>query len=201
MHDRLVRLLLEVAVPAGTEVLHVVLGELIFRRPDLDASFDTIGGKWTGAIELPLIIDLLLSLGITSDKVIEAFSLRFGTIGREGKVVILEVETNAGQVNLAFHAGFLEFLRVSNARSLEHEGCAESAAGDDDLLAGFDGFFLQLVCIKRLHGHSADCCCTAVLKNDFIDLGVAHEVEIVMVPSHVIHRTAWHGRRLVLPHV
>lgn len=197
MHDRLVRLVLEVAVPAGTEFLHVVLRQLLLGRSDLDAGFDAISGKRTRAIKLPLVIDLLLRLGITSDKVIEALSVRLGTVGREGKVVVLEVETNAGQVNLAFHAGFLEFLGVSNARSLEHQRCAESAAGDDDLLAGFDDFFLYLVCIKLLHGHRADRCGTAIFDNDSVDLGVAHQVEVVMVPILHSQRTVWHEQGLV----
>ena len=142
MHDRLIRLLFEVAVPAGTEFLHIVLGQLLISRPDLDASFDAIGGKWARAIELPLVIDSLLSLGITSNKIIEALGIRFGTVGREGKVMVLEVETNAGQVYLAFYPCLLEFLGVSNARSLEYEWRAESAAGNYNLLAGFDDFLL-----------------------------------------------------------
>lgn len=185
MHDRLVRFLFEVAVPAGTEFFHVVLGQLVLGRSDLDASFDAIGGKWTRAIQLPLVINLLLSLGVASDKVIEALSVRLGTIGRKGKVVVLEIETNAGQVDLTFHTGFLEFLGVANARSLEHKWRAECAAGDDDLLAGFDDLFMWLLWVKRLHGHSADRGCTAILEDDSVDLGVAHQVEIVVVPMFV----------------
>ncbi len=142
MHDRLVRLLLEVAVPAGTEFLHVVLGQLLLGWPDLDASFNAIGGKWTSAIGLPLVIYLLLNLRITSEEIIKALGVRLSTVGRESKVVVLEVETDTGQVNLAFHTGFLEFLGFSDAGSLEHKWRAESATGDDDLLAGFDDFLL-----------------------------------------------------------
>ena len=79
----LVWLLLEVAVPAGTEILHVVLGKLLLGRSDLDARFDPIGGKWTRAVDLPLVIDLLLSRWVTPGKVIEALSIRLGTVGRE----------------------------------------------------------------------------------------------------------------------
>lgn len=118
MHDRLVGLHFEVAVPAGTEFLHVVLGQFLVGRPYLDASFDAIGRKWTRAIELPLVVDSLLSLGVTSEEVVEALSVRLGTVSREGQVVVLEVEPNARQVNLAFHTGFLKFLGVSDARSL-----------------------------------------------------------------------------------
>ena len=81
MHDWFVRLLFKVAVPTWTEFLHVVLRQLIIGRSDLDASFDAIGGKWTRAVELPLVIDLLLSLRVTSDKVIEALGVRLGTVG------------------------------------------------------------------------------------------------------------------------
>ena len=118
MHDRLVGLPFEVAVPAGTEFLHVFLGQFLVGRPYLDASFDAIGRKWTRAIELPLVVDSLLSLGVTSEEVVEALSVRLGTVSREGQVVVLEVEPNARQVNLAFHPGFLKFLGVADARSL-----------------------------------------------------------------------------------
>lgn len=151
-------------------------------RSDFDTGFDSIRGEWTSTIELPLVIHPLLNLGIASEEVIEAFCIRLGTVGREGKVVVLEVKTNAGQVNLAFHAGFLEFLGISNAGALEHKWRAESTTGDYDLLAGFDDFLIQLVRIKRLHGYGADCGGTTILKNDFVDLGVTHKVEIVMVP-------------------
>ena len=174
MHDRLVRLLLEVAVPAGTEFLHVVLGKLLLGRSDFDTSVDPVGGKWARAIDLPLVIDLLLSCWVTPDKVIEALSVRLGTVGRESKIVVLEVETNTGQVNLALHACFLEFLGVSNARSLEHQGGAKSATGNNDLLTSSDDFLLELSRIERLHGYRADCCGTAILDNDPVDLGVAH---------------------------
>lgn len=185
MHHRLVGLLLEVAVPAGTKFLHVVLGKLFFGRSDLDTRFNPIGGKWTRAVDLPLVVHLLLSRWVTPDKVIEALSVRLGTVGRESKVVVLEVETNAGQVNLALHACFVEFLGVSDARSLEHEGGAKSATGNNDLLTSSDDFFSELSLIERLHGHRADCCGTAILDNDPVDLGVAHQVEIVMVPVHL----------------
>ena len=185
MHHRLVRLLLEVAVPAGTEFLHVVLGKLFLGRSDLDTGIDPIGGKWTRAVDLPLVVHLLLSRWVTPDKVIEAFSVRLGTVGRESKVVVLEVETNAGQVNLTLHACFLEFLGVSNARSLEYEGGAKSATGNDYLLTSSDDFLLELSWIERLHGHCTDCCGTAILNDDPVDLGIAHQVEIFMVPTHV----------------
>lgn len=142
MHDRFVGLLFEVTIPAGTELLHVVLGQLFLGRPDLDTGLDAIGGKWTGTVELPLVINLLLNFRIPSDEVIKALGVRLGTVGREGEVVVLEVETNARQVNLALHAGFLEFLGVSDAGALEHKWRAESATGDDDLLAGFDDSLL-----------------------------------------------------------
>lgn len=48
MHDRLVRLVLEVRFPALGEVRRrppLKVLELLLSRPDLDTSIDTVGGK------------------------------------------------------------------------------------------------------------------------------------------------------------
>ena len=111
--------------------------------------------------------------------------------------MVLEVKTNAGQINLTFHASFLEFLGVSDAGTLKHEWRAESTTGDDNLFAGFDDFLIELVWIKRLHGHRANGGGTAILKNDSVNLGVTHKVEVVMVPIVLRQKVAWHDRELV----
>ena len=91
MHDRLIRLVLEVAVPAGTELLHVILSQLLLGGSNLHASLNTIGSQWSGSIDIPFVLELLLHLRIIPDEVIEALSVRLGTISRECGVVVLEV--------------------------------------------------------------------------------------------------------------
>jgi len=116
MHDRLVWLVLEVAVPARAELVHwpaVHLLELLLCWADLDAGFDTIRGQWASAIDVPLIEDLFLSLLVTSDEVIEALNMWLSTEDRECKVVVLEVETNTGQVNQWLHTSLAELLGIT----------------------------------------------------------------------------------------
>ena len=71
MHDRLIRLVLEVAVPARTELLHVILSQLLLGGSNLHASLNTIGSQWSGSIDITFVIALLMHLTIT-DEVIEA---------------------------------------------------------------------------------------------------------------------------------
>jgi hypothetical protein len=57
MHDRLVRLVLEVAVPARAELgarpaIHHL--QLFFGRTDLDAGFDTVRGERAGSLEVTI---------------------------------------------------------------------------------------------------------------------------------------------------
>ena len=99
VHDWLVWLVLEVVVPARPEFwerprIHLV--ELLFSWSDLYTSFDTVCGERSSTVDVPLIKDLLLDSRITSDKVIKRLDMWLGTESGEGKVVILEVETNTG---------------------------------------------------------------------------------------------------------
>jgi hypothetical protein len=78
MHNRLVRLVLEVAVPTTPEVwsrplLH--LSEFLFSRPDLDTGLDAIGGKRSSTFDVPFVKDCFLNFRNTSDEVIEALSV------------------------------------------------------------------------------------------------------------------------------
>lgn len=92
MHNGLVGLVLEVAIPSGSEFLagpaihHL---ELFFCWPELDARLDTIGCQRTGAVDIPLIEDSLLDGGITSHKVVKRFGFWLSPEYREGKVMIL----------------------------------------------------------------------------------------------------------------
>ena len=77
VHNWLVGLVLEVAVPATSEVwgwprLHLL--ELLLSRADLDTGFNTIGGKRASTLEVPFIKDAFLDLRLASDKVIKTLS-------------------------------------------------------------------------------------------------------------------------------
>ena len=74
MHDWLVWLILEVAVPSGKELWEWPLLELLeflCIRPNLDTSFDAIRSQWTHAVDVPLVEDLVLCFLVTTDKVVE----------------------------------------------------------------------------------------------------------------------------------
>ena len=78
MHDRFVRLILKVAVPATLEMwsrplLH--LTQFFIGRAYLDAGFNAIGGEWTRALEVPFIEDRFLDFRYTADKVVEALGV------------------------------------------------------------------------------------------------------------------------------
>ena len=96
MHNWLVGLVLEVGVPAGAELLarpavhHV---EFFLSWSDLDTSLDTVGGEWTSAVDVPLVEDLLLNLGVTTSKVVEGLHMGFGSVGCECEIVVLEIES------------------------------------------------------------------------------------------------------------
>jgi hypothetical protein len=51
----------------------------------------------------------------------------------------LEVQTNTGKVDQRLDASLAELLWITDTRALEDEWRAESATGDDDLLAGLEG--------------------------------------------------------------
>lgn len=92
VHNGLVGLVLEVAVPSRAELLagpaiHSL--ELFFSGSDLDASFDAICSQWTSAVDVPLVEDLLLHLRISTDKVIERLNMGLRTEDTEGKVMVL----------------------------------------------------------------------------------------------------------------
>ena len=97
--------------------------------------------------------------------------------------MILEVETDAWELDLAFDTNVLQLLWVADARTLEDKGGAEGAARDNNLLSGTNNLFLFLVLVQQLHGYCAKSGGSPILDDDFIDFGVAHEVEIAVVPA------------------
>jgi hypothetical protein len=91
MHDGLVRLVLEVAIPARAEfwagpLIHHV--ELCFSRADFDTSFNTVGGKWASAIDVPLVEYAFLNRRVATSKVIERLNMGLCTISSERKAEI-----------------------------------------------------------------------------------------------------------------
>lgn len=55
----------------------------------------------------------LLSLGVTSNKVVETLGTGLSTVDGEGEVVVLEVETNTGKVDDGLNAGLSELGGVT----------------------------------------------------------------------------------------
>jgi hypothetical protein len=124
VHDGLVRLVLEVAVPAGSELWAWPLvhdSELLLCGADFDTGFDTVGGKRACAIDVPLVEDFLLNLRVTTGKVVEGLDMGLSSVCRKRQVVILEIETNAGEIDERLDTSLAELLWVTNTRSLEDE--------------------------------------------------------------------------------
>lgn len=125
-----------------------------------------------------LVEDFVLSLLVAADKVIERLDVRLSAVCRESEVyelsaaatynndkagltMVLEVESDARQVDEWLNTGLAELLRVAyielakshdlykprltDARSLEDERRAQGATTDDDILAGLVDFRLLLV--------------------------------------------------------
>lgn len=99
VHDGLVGLLLEVTIPAGPEfwarpAVHAV--KFLLGGTNLDTSIDAVGGKWAGAVDVPLLKHLLLHGCVSTHKVVKGLDVRLGPIGRKGEVVVLEVQADTG---------------------------------------------------------------------------------------------------------
>ena len=80
VHYRFIRLLLKVAIPTRTEFFHVILTKLLLSWSHLDTSLNTVGSKRPGPIGIPLVVDPLLHIWVTSNKIIEALSIRFRSV-------------------------------------------------------------------------------------------------------------------------
>ena len=94
----------------------------------------------------------LLDFGNAAHEVVETLGAGLGTVRGEGGVVVLEVETNTGKVNLRLDASGPELRGVTDTRSLEDQWRGESTAGNNDLLASPEDAWLRLVGVKRLGG-------------------------------------------------
>ncbi len=74
MHDWLVRLVLEVAVPSTSEVWSrpcVHLFELVLSRSNLNTSINAISCERASAFDIPFIEDAFLRFRVTTNKVVE----------------------------------------------------------------------------------------------------------------------------------
>lgn len=183
VHDWLVGLVFEVTVPAGAELRAGPLihgRQLVLRRPDLDACFDAVGGQGTGAVEVPLIEDLLLHRRVATHEVIERLDVRLSSVGGEGEVVVLEVLAHTGEVHERLDARLAQLLWVADARALEDEWRAERAAGDDDLLPGSDDAGRHLAWGEGLGCYDLDAYGAVALEDYFLDLGVGHQVQVLV---------------------
>jgi hypothetical protein len=92
VHDRFVGLIFEIAVPSRAELwtrplVHHV--KFFFCRAYLNASFDTICGERSGAVNVPLLEDAFLDCWIAASKVIERLYVRLCTIGSKGETVLI----------------------------------------------------------------------------------------------------------------
>lgn len=186
MHHGLVRLFLEVAVPSALEFWSRPfphLCELLLRGTDLHTRFDTVGRQWAGTVDVPLVEDLFLNLRVAPNKVIKGLGIRLSTEHGEGKVVILEVETDTGEVHQRLYANLAQLLCVTDPRPLEDKRRAECASTDDDLFAGFEDPWLLLPRGQRLRGHSLHTDGATIFNDDLVDLGVALQVKVTVVSS------------------
>lgn len=138
VHDWLVRFVFEVRVPSRSELRAgpaVHLLKFVLSWTNLDTGFDTVGCKWTSAVNIPLVVNLLLSLFVATDEVVEALDVWLGPVGGEGQVVILEIETDTRQIDQRLNASLAKLLRAADTRALEDEWRAQGTSRHDDLLA------------------------------------------------------------------
>jgi len=189
VHDRLVGLVLEVGVPAGAELgawpaVHLL--ELVLSRADLDTSLNAVGGERTSAVDLPLLEDLLLNLGVATDEVVKGLDVGLRAVGGEGQVVILEVETNTGKVDEGLDASLAELLGVTDTRALQDERRAQCTTRHDDLLAGLVDLRL-LVGRQRLGRNDLDAGGAAVFDDDLFTLAVDNKVQVLVLRAGAVN--------------
>lgn len=184
VHDWLVGLVFEVAVPARAELLagpavhHL---ELFFGWTDLDSSLDPVCRQWTCSVDIPLLEYRFLHLGITTHKVVKGLNTRLCPVRRKGEanryvkydmtlqssrlylLVVLEVEPNAWEVDQRLDTDLAQLLWVTDTRALEDEWRTERPTRDNDLLASLDDAGEGLTCSDWLGGDHLDTDCAVAL--------------------------------------
>ena len=207
VHDGLVGLVLEVAVPATPELWAgpaVHLCEFLFGGANFDASLDTVGGKRTSAVDVPLIEDFLLNCWIAANKVVKGLRIWFSAISREGKVVVcysqqvgslsmrlaallpLKIKTHARQIHDSFYTDIFELLWITNTAALEDQGRAQRSTTDNNLLANLDDCAVVLVRREGLGGNHTNTNCTSVLDDHLVNLCVAHQMQVLVYRSRAV---------------
>jgi hypothetical protein len=106
--------------------------------------------------------------------------MRFSTVGCEGQVVILEVETNTGKIDKRLDTGLTELLWVTDTRALKDERRAQSTTRNDDLLASPDDPGVLLVGVKRLGWNTLDANGTVALENDLVNLVASEQMQVLV---------------------
>lgn len=191
VHDRLVWLVLEVAIPSasGLEVgrgpgLH--LCQFFLSRTDLHTSLNAIGRERTSALEVPFFIDLLLDFRVATNEVVERLDVGLGPVDGECEVVVLEVETDTWQVDDRLDTSATKLLGVTNTRALQDERRAAGASADDDQLASLVDCARWVATTQGLGRDGRNTNGLAVLNEDFVDLGVTLQVKVVILGTGAV---------------
>lgn len=189
VHDGLVGLVLEVRVPSALELgsgPSPHLSKLLLSWADLDTGINTVGGERAGSLDVPLVDDALLGLGVTASEVVEGLGLRGGSVRSEGQVVVLEVAANTWKVDDGLDADGAEPLGVTNSGALEDKRGAESTARDDNLLASTVDLASGSARSERLGGDGGNTDSTAVLDDDLVNLGAGLQVKVVVLSAGAV---------------
>lgn len=101
--------------------------------------------------------------------------------------MILEVEPDSWQINYGLNARSTKLLGVTDTRSLQDQRRRERTAANDNLLTSAEGPRLELIRVQRLGRYSLDCDGSAVLHDDLVDLGVAHEIQVVVLGARGVY--------------
>lgn len=181
VHDWLIRLVFEVSLPPVHKVgsrppLHLV--QLFLGGPNLDSCINTIGSQRARSLQIPLIVDPLLHLGVSSNEIVKRFNVRLGPKDRKCKVMVLEVSAYSGQVDQRLDARSLEFFGVTDSRPLQNKRRTQRSATDDDLLASSEDFPGRITTIQGFGRHSGDTDSPAVLDDHLVHFGVALQVQV-----------------------
>lgn len=100
--------------------------------------------------------------------------------------MVLEVAAHTGQVDDGLDASTAKLVRVTDTRALEDQGRAEGAAADDDLLASTEDPANGLLAIDGLGWDGCNAHGTSVFDDDFVDLGVALQVQVGVLGSSAV---------------
>lgn len=74
----------------------------------------------------------------------------------------------------------------TNARALQDQWAAQSPSAYDNLLAGFDEASLGLSVSKRFGWHNLNSNGTTIFNDDFVALGVAHEMKVLVLGTGAV---------------